>query len=73
MLETGIGVSGFAGELKTISPAASNFHLQLGYEPFRWFMIFAEGDLGFTSTRYARVSRGYAIYGFGGGLVPPWG
>ena len=35
---------------------------------FRRFMIFAEGDLGFTSTRYARVSRGYAIYGFGGGL-----
>jgi hypothetical protein len=67
VLETSIGAMGFLGKLGTISPAASLFHVQLGYEPFRWFMVFAESDLGFTSTRYSSVSRGYAIYGFGGG------
>jgi hypothetical protein len=68
VLEASVGITGFAGKLNTISPTASNFHLQLGYEPFRWLMVFAETDLGFTSTRYASVSRGYAIYGFGGGV-----
>src|SRR5258708_3406119 len=52
VIETGLGVMGFLGRLKTISPAASLFHVQLGFEPFKWFMLFGQGDLGFTSTRY---------------------
>jgi hypothetical protein len=67
VLETGLGMMGFLGKLKNISPTASLFHLQLGYEPFKWFMVFGEGDLGFTSTRYTSVPRGYAIYGAGAG------
>jgi hypothetical protein len=67
VLETGIGAMGFLGKLKNVSPTASLFHTQIGYEPFRWFMVFAEGDLGFTSTRYETVSRGYGIYGVGAG------
>jgi len=67
VVETGIGMMGFVGKLKNISPTASLFHLQLGYEPFKWFMVFGEGDLGFTSTRYTTVPRGYAIYAVGAG------
>src|SRR5260221_719416 len=67
VVEGSIGAMGFLGKLKNISPTASTFHLQLGFEPFRWFMVFGEGDLGFTSTRYAAVARGYAIYGVGAG------
>jgi hypothetical protein len=68
VVETGLGMMGFLGKLKNISPTASLFHLQLGYEPFKWFMVFGEGDLGFTSTRYdASAPRGYAIYGAGAG------
>jgi hypothetical protein len=67
VVEGSIGATGFLGKLNTISPAASSFHLQLGFEPFRWLMVFGEGDLSFTSTRYSPPSRGYAIYAFGGG------
>jgi hypothetical protein len=30
-------------------------------------MLFGEGDLSFTSTRYSPPSRGYVIYALGGG------
>jgi hypothetical protein len=30
-------------------------------------MVFGEGDLSFTSTRYSPPARGYVIYAFGGG------
>ncbi len=59
VVEGSIGAMGFLGKLKNISPTASTFHLQLGFEPFRWFMVFGEGDLSFTSTRYSPPSRGY--------------
>lgn len=71
VLETTLGAMGWLGKLKTISPPASLLHLQLGYEPFDWLLVFGEGDLGFTSTRYASPPpgpRGYAVYGFGAGL-----
>jgi hypothetical protein len=67
VLETSIGAMGFLGKLKNVSPTASMLHMQLGYEPFRWLMAFVEGDIAFTSTRYIEPSRGYAIYGMGGG------
>jgi hypothetical protein len=67
VLEGSFGAMGFLGKLKTVSPAASSLHVQLGFEPFRWFMVFGEADLSFTSTRYSPPSRGYAIYAFGGG------
>jgi hypothetical protein len=67
VVEGSVGALGFLGKLRTISPAASSFHLQLGFEPFRWFMVFGEGDLSFTSTRYSPPSQGYVIYAFGAG------
>jgi hypothetical protein len=68
VLEADLGAMGFLGKLNTVSPTASRLHLQFGYEPFRWLMAFAEGELLFTSTRYSPPSRGYSMYGFGGGL-----
>jgi hypothetical protein len=67
VLETSLGAMGFLGKLKNVSPTASMLHVQLGYEPFRWLMAFVSGDIAFTSTRYIEPSRGYAIYGMGGG------
>jgi hypothetical protein len=67
VLEGSFGAMGFLGKLNTVSPLASSLHVQLGFEPFRWFMVFGEADLSFTSTRYSPPSRGYAIYAFGGG------
>src|SRR5258708_39646356 len=45
VIETGLGVMGFLGKLKTISPTASLFHAPLGLEPFKCVMPFGEGRL----------------------------
>ncbi len=67
VVEGSFGAMGFLGKLGNISPTASSFHFQLGFEPFRWLMAFGEWDLSFTSTRYSPPARGYGIYAFGGG------
>jgi hypothetical protein len=68
VLDTSVGAMGFLGKLKNVSPTASMLHMQLGYEPLRWLMAFVEADIAFTSTRYIEPSRGYAMYGVGGGV-----
>src|SRR5450432_2834841 len=45
VVESGMGAFGQIGEMRHISPTAPWFHLQFGYEPFRFLMVFAEGDL----------------------------
>lgn len=71
VVESGIGAFGQIGEMKHISPIAPWFHLQLGYEPLRFLMVFAEGDLVLSNTSYAHPPpppRTYALWGFGAGL-----
>ena len=71
VLETGIGAFGQIGEMKHTSPLAPWFHLQFGYEPLRFLMVFAEGDLVLSNTSYAHQPpppRTYALWGFGAGL-----
>lgn len=71
VVESGIGAFGQLGEMKHISPIAPWFHLQFGYEPFRFLMVFAEGDLMVSSTSYAHQpppTRTYSLWGFGAGL-----
>jgi len=67
VLEGSFGAMGFFGQLNTVSPLASTMHLQLGLEIFRWLMLFGEGDIAFTSTRYSPPARGYSMYAFGAG------
>jgi hypothetical protein len=71
VLESGIGAFGQIGAMKNISPVAPWFHLQFGYEPLRFLMVFAEGDLMISNTSYAQPPpepRTYALWGFGAGL-----
>lgn len=70
-LEAGIGAFSHLGPLAHVSPTSPWFHLQVGYEPFRWLMVFGEGDLVFSNTSYAAQpppTRTYRLYGFGPGL-----
>lgn len=70
-VETGVGLLTHVGALAHVSPTSPWFHLQVGYEPFRWLMVFAEGDLVFSNTSYAAQPpppRTYRLYGFGPGL-----
>jgi hypothetical protein len=71
VLEASIGALGHTGPLKHVSPTAPWFSVRLGYEPFRWLMLFAESDVAFSSTSYASPPpepRSYWLYGFGGGI-----
>lgn len=71
VVESGIGALGQIGEMKHTSPVAPWFHLQVGYEPLRFLMVFVEGDLVLSNTSYAPPpppQRTYALWGFGAGL-----
>jgi hypothetical protein len=71
VVESGIGAFGQIGEMKHTSPVAPWFHLQVGYEPLRFLMVFVEGDLVLSNTSYAPPpppQRTYALWGFGAGL-----
>jgi hypothetical protein len=70
VVESSIGAIGHLGTMKNISPTSPWFHLQLGYEPFKWLMVFGESDVAFSSTGYASPPpdpRSYFLFGFGGG------
>jgi hypothetical protein len=70
VLETTLGVLGFAGEFRHVAPPAYWTHAQLGYELLSWFMLFGEAELAFTDTsesQDASHSRAVPLWGFGGG------
>ena len=71
VLETTAGMLGFAGNFRHVAPPAPWLHGQLGYEIFRWLMVFGEGELGFTDTSEAQgeaQATSFAMFGFGLGL-----
>jgi hypothetical protein len=71
VIESSLGAMGHLGPLKNVSPTSPWFHLQLGFEPLAFLMVFGEGDLVFSNTSYANPPpepRTYALFGFGGGL-----
>ena len=71
VVESSVGAFGQIGEMKYTSPVAPWFHLQVGYEPLRFLMVFVEGDLILSNTSYAAPpppSRTYSLWGVGAGL-----
>ncbi len=71
VVESSVGAFGQIGEMKHTSPVAPWFHLQVGYEPLRFLMVFVEGDLVLSNTSYAAPPpppRTYSLLGFGAGL-----
>jgi hypothetical protein len=71
VVESGIGMLGQIGEMKHTSPLAPWFHLQVGYEPLRFLMVFVEGDLVLSNTSYAAPpppQRTYGLWGVGAGV-----
>lgn len=71
VLESTLGVLGFAGQFRHVAPAAYWLHAQLGYELFQWLMIFGSGEVGLTDTGESldqSQSMAFALWGFDGGL-----
>lgn len=70
LVESGIAMVGHLGPLKNISPVSPAFSLKLGFEPFSFLLVFAEGELSIANTSYAQPPpppRSYRTYAFGGG------
>jgi hypothetical protein len=70
VLESTLGVLGFAGEFRHVAPPAYWLHGQLGYEVLPWLMIFGEGELAYTDTSESvglSDVRAFPIWGFGAG------
>jgi hypothetical protein len=71
VLESSAGVLGQLGDLKHVAPTAPWFGLRFGFEPLRWLMVFAEGDLFISDTSYAAQPpppRTFAFWSAGAGL-----
>ncbi len=71
VVESSIGALQHLGPLKNVTPLAPWFHLQLGFEPAKWVMLFGESDIALSSTSYAHPPpdpRTYTLFGFGGGV-----
>jgi hypothetical protein len=70
VLESTLGILGFAGQFRHVAPPAYWLHAQLGYEFLDWLMVFAEGELAFTDTGVSQdpsSTRAFPLFGFGGG------
>jgi hypothetical protein len=75
VVEGSAGALGHLGNMRDVSPVAPWFRLQVGYEPFTWLMLLAQGDVALSSTSRANRppdKRGFALFGFGGGARLSW-
>jgi hypothetical protein len=71
VVATHLGTQVFTGAFGSVAPPAFLSRLQVGYEPARWAMLYAEGELAFASTARAQIApstRAFPILGAGGGL-----
>jgi hypothetical protein len=71
VLESTAGVLGYVGMFRHVAPPGFWLHGQLGYEIFRWLMVFGESELSLTDTSEAQdpsSSMAFPLFGFGGGL-----
>ena len=70
VLESTLGVLGFAGRFRHVAPPGYWLHAQLGYEVTSWLMLFGEGEIAFTETSESQDeshTKAFAIWGVGGG------
>jgi hypothetical protein len=70
VLDASVGAIGFLGQFRKIAPPGPWMHVQLGYELFKWLMLYGEGELAFTDTSNKQdppKTRAFAMFGFGGG------
>ncbi len=71
VLESTLGVLGFAGNFRHVAPPAGWLHSQLGYEVTRGIMVYVDGELGWTDTsesQEAANTYAMALWGVGGGV-----
>ena len=72
VLEQSLGAVGWVGKFGGLTGHPAIWaNTQLGYELFKWLMVFASGDLAFTDTGSSvgpTQNRPFPILAFGGGI-----
>jgi len=71
VLESTLGVLGFAGNFRHVAPPAYWVRGQLGYEVTSGLMLYADGEAGWTDTSESQEEANtfaVALWGFGGGV-----
>ncbi len=71
VVESTLGVLGFAGRFRNVAPPGYWFHTQLGYELLDWLMVYAEGEIALTDSGESQDeshTKAFPIWGFGGGV-----
>lgn len=70
VVDSSLGALVFLGKFGQTAPPAPWIRTQVGYELFNWFMVFGEGELGFTDTSGSQAppkTRAFPLFGFGAG------
>lgn len=70
VVDSSVGALVFLGKFGQTAPPAPWIRTQVGYELFKWLMLFGEGELGFTDTSGSQdppKTRAFPLFGFGGG------
>jgi hypothetical protein len=71
VLDATAGALFFLGQMGKVATPAPHFRAMFGYEPFRWMLLFARGELAFSTTGNLEeppFKRAFPIFGFGAGL-----
>jgi hypothetical protein len=75
LLESQLGILGFAGRLRNVAPPAFYSRIHAGYEPWEWLAVLAYSELAVTDTSRAQSAvarRAFPLFGFGGSLRGTW-
>lgn len=70
VVDSSLGALVFLGKFGKTAPPAPLIRTQVGYELFKWLMLFGEGELGFSDTSGSQEppkTRAFPLFGFGGG------
>lgn len=70
VVDSSLGALVFLGKFGETAPPSPWIRTQVGYELFKWLMLFGEGELGFTDTSGSQApprTRAFPLFGFGGG------
>ena len=70
VIDSSLGALVFLGKFGKTAPPGPWLRTQVGYELFKWLMVFGEGELAFSDTSGTQdppKTRSFPVYGFGGG------
>jgi hypothetical protein len=71
VLDASGGALFFLGQMRKVATPAPQIRVLFGYEPFAWLLVFARGELAFSTTSNIEAppfTRAFALFGFGAGL-----